>query len=103
MSELPANDRPTVLERWKALAEMIENRRAKRIGRETSGKNVPPGTSGDPEKNGVRERRDAQIEAWAANGMSTREISARTELNQTTTYRILRTRRLKTSAVSGFD
>ena len=61
MSDLPAEDWPTVLERWKALAAN-DNMRTRRIW-SAPGRYVPPSSSGDPGGNAAHERRDAQ--AWA--------------------------------------
>ena len=88
-----------MLERWKALAE-IENRRARLNWGRPLGSYVRPETFGDPEENAMRERRDAQIEAWAEAGISTREISERTGLVQTTVARILRIRKMEARAES---
>ena len=66
MNNFPAKDRPTMLERWKALAE-IENRRARQFWGAPVGTYVPPAIIGDPEENAARERRDAQIEHFHLN------------------------------------
>ena len=69
----PSEDGPAVLERWNALAK-FENSRARRNWGAPVGRYVRSVTIGTPEENTKRERRDAQIEAWVAAGMSTREI-----------------------------
>ena len=100
MSDHLAGNEPTVLERWKALAE-IENRRARRNWGAPLNSYVRPDTFGNPEENAARERRDAEIEAWADAGMDTREISARTGLVETTINRLLRIRRMAARVENG--
>ena len=84
--------RMTLLERWRELAE-VENRRARETWGNTGGWYRRPESFGDPKVVAARERRDAQIEAWAAGGMSIREICARVGLTRTSVARILRIRR----------
>ena len=84
----------TMLERWKALAE-VENKRARDIWGATGGWYRRPEKFENPEITAARQRRDAQIEAWHAEGMSVREISKRVGLGQTSVTRILRIRRLE--------
>ncbi len=69
----------TVLARWKALAE-IENSRAKKTWGLSRASSERPAIYGDPVENAARAKRDANIEAWAAAGMSVKEISHRTGL-----------------------
>ena len=84
----------TMLERWKALAQ-VENKRARDIWGPTGGWYCRPGKFEDPEITAARQKRDAQIETWHAAGLSVREISKRTGLVETSVTRILRIRRLQ--------
>ena len=83
----------SMLDRWKTMAE-AENRRARRNWGMSGGTYRRPGRFEDPQVTAARQRRDAQIEAWAAAGMSTRDICARVGMVQTSVNRILRLRRL---------
>ena len=85
---------PTLLERWRDLAE-VENRRARETWGRTGGWYQRPETFEDPEITEARRRRNAQIEAWAADGMSIREISRHVGLAEASVARILRIRRLE--------
>ena len=85
----------TMLDRWKALAE-VENKRARQIWGNTGGWYRRPEMFEDPEITAARQKRDDQIEAWHATGLSTREISARVGMAETSVARILRVRRLAT-------
>ena len=87
----------TGLDRWKALARE-ENRRARKIwgksgAAEGAWYHKPPPVE-DPAITEARTHRDDQIVAWAAAGMSTRDICARVGMVQTSVNRILRLRRL---------
>ena len=88
------NPHDTPLGRWKALAE-VENKRARNIWGPTGGGYRRSETFGDPEITAARQKRDAQIEVWHAEGMSVREICRRTGLVQASVNRILRIRRLE--------
>ena len=81
----------TPLEQWKALAK-IENRRAKQHWDATGIKYVPPKSVVDPDGKKARAERDAKIEAWSMEGMSTRDIASLTGLNVSTVNKIVRTR-----------
>ena len=81
------------LERWKELAE-VENMRAREIWGSTGGWYQRPENFEDPEITAARKRRDAQIAAWHAAGICTREISQRTGLVEASVNRVLRLRRL---------
>ena len=83
----------TALDRWKELAE-VENRRARDTWGSLGGWYQRPEHFEDPEITDARQRRDTQIVAWHADGLSTREISRRTGLVGTTITRILRLHRL---------
>ena len=83
-----------MLERWKALAK-IENRIARKNWGAPSGTFVKPAAVVNPEERAAREKRDAQIEAWADAGMCIRDISTRTGLADTSINRILRVRRME--------
>ena len=83
----------TALDRWKELAE-VENMRARQIWGSTGGWYQRPEHFEDPKITAFRKRRDAQIAAWHAEGVSIREISRRTDLVETSVNRILRLRRL---------
>ena len=84
----------TALERWKELAE-VENERARQIWGSTGGWYQRPEHFEDPKITAARKQRDAQIAAWHAEGVSTREISRRTGLGEASVARILRQRRLE--------
>ena len=83
----------TALERWKELAE-VENKRARETWGSTGGWYQRPEHFEDPKITAARKQRDAQIVVWHAEGVSTREISRRTDLVETSVNRILRLRQL---------
>ena len=83
----------TALDRWKAMAA-AENKRARKIWGNTGGWYKRPELFEDPQITAARQRRDAQIVAWHAQGLSIREISQRTGLVSTSVNRILRLHRL---------
>ena len=84
----------TMLERWKALAE-VENKRARETWGRNGGCYRRPETFEDPEITAARQRRDARIAAWHAEGMSVKDICKRIGLVETSVTRILRLRRLQ--------
>ena len=98
MSNQPAKNEATALDRWKALAK-IENKIARKNWGAPIGSFVKPATPANPEEQAAREQRDAQIEAWADEGMSVKDISSCTGLADTSINRILRVRRLEARTV----
>ena len=81
------------MEKWKALAK-VENRRAKENWDAVESRYVPPKFQLDPEGKKARAERNAQINIWASDGMSTRDICARIGLNDSTVNRIIRSGKL---------
>ena len=82
---------PTLLERWRDLAD-VENKRARETWGNTGGTWRRPESFEDPEVVAARLRRDDQIEAWAAAGLGIREISRHVGLTPTSVRRILQKR-----------
>ena len=84
-----AIDQPTVLDQWKAMAE-IENKRARQTWGGPGKQYVPPKSAFDSDGQIARDQRDDKIREMAEDGVTTKDICEQIGLSETTVNRILR-------------